>query len=367
MGLLDFFRRKALTASPEVVEIASRGQFNTYRRLGGTNQRVEAAFVSAQSANYAYMYAHQPAVRTVVDYIARNVAQLGLKLYERVSDTEREHDSDHPAAQTMATRTTSAPPTASSATSSPTTSSTTTPTWSSSATSDAASGTWSRSPTQRRGGGQLRPLHDRELPRSTAQTGPRCDVTPADVIHWRGYNPADPRHRDLASWRRCGRSSPRRPPPRPPASSFTKSGLSKPGYIKRPLEAPEWSDEARQRFQEAWANQTKQSSRKTPVLEEGMEFADFGVTPKDAEMLDGRRVHHWRGRADLRAGALPARGRGGAQGSSTPTCSPRSPRSSAEQLDFSILLWPSTASPTTTSSWTSTRSSAATWRTASRR
>ena len=33
------------------------------------------------------MYEHQPAVRTVIDYIARNVAQLGLKLYERKSST----------------------------------------------------------------------------------------------------------------------------------------------------------------------------------------------------------------------------------------------------------------------------------------
>ena len=48
------------------------------------------------------MYANQPAVRTVVDLIAENVSQLGLKLYERVSDTERRARLDHPAARDAA-------------------------------------------------------------------------------------------------------------------------------------------------------------------------------------------------------------------------------------------------------------------------
>ena len=47
------------------------------------------------------MYENQPAVRKVVDYIARNTAQLGLKLYERESDTERRRDTDHAAILTM--------------------------------------------------------------------------------------------------------------------------------------------------------------------------------------------------------------------------------------------------------------------------
>jgi phage portal protein BeeE len=47
------------------------------------------------------MYANQPSVRSVVDYIATSSAQLGLKLYKRVDDDERERDESHPAAQTV--------------------------------------------------------------------------------------------------------------------------------------------------------------------------------------------------------------------------------------------------------------------------
>ncbi len=287
MGLLSMFRRKALTASPAVVEIASAGQFNQYRRLGGTNQRVEAAFVAAQSANYAYMYEHQPAVRRVVDYIARNVAQLGLKLYERVDDTEREHDPDHPAARTLDHPNDLDPGDR----------------FIFNFVADYLVHDNAYALKLGRNGGDT-PLTLIQVPpasvavngtgRYTVESysiyradGSSFQVDPADVIHWHGYNPSDARigisrletlrmilAEDAAS--------------QAASIELSKSGLAKPGYIKRPLEAPEWSEAGRQRFQESWANQSKSSPRKTPVLEEGMEFADFGVSPKDAEMLAGR-------------------------------------------------------------------------------
>jgi phage portal protein BeeE len=37
--------------------------------------------------DYATIYRTQPNVRTCVDFLARNVAQLGLHVYRRVSDT----------------------------------------------------------------------------------------------------------------------------------------------------------------------------------------------------------------------------------------------------------------------------------------
>jgi HK97 family phage portal protein len=47
--------------------------------------------------SYAEIYRHQPNVRTVVDFLARNVGQLTIKLYERVSATDRVHLDEHPA------------------------------------------------------------------------------------------------------------------------------------------------------------------------------------------------------------------------------------------------------------------------------
>jgi HK97 family phage portal protein len=44
---------------------------------------------------YAALYRTQPNVRTVVDFIARNVAQLGIHVFRRISDTDRERLPDH--------------------------------------------------------------------------------------------------------------------------------------------------------------------------------------------------------------------------------------------------------------------------------
>ena len=80
-------------------------------RSFGTVQSVAAAMpVSSTPSNaagswagyaysYATMYRTQPNVRTVVDFLARNVAQLGLHAFRRHSDTDRERLVAFPAIQ----------------------------------------------------------------------------------------------------------------------------------------------------------------------------------------------------------------------------------------------------------------------------
>src|SRR5262245_50737805 len=46
-------------------------------------------------ASYAAIYRTQPEVRTVIDFIARNIAQLPIHVYRRISDTDRERLFDH--------------------------------------------------------------------------------------------------------------------------------------------------------------------------------------------------------------------------------------------------------------------------------
>jgi hypothetical protein len=48
--------------------------------------------------DYAAIYRTQPAVRTVVDFLARNVGQLSLHTFKRVSETDRKRLRDHPVA-----------------------------------------------------------------------------------------------------------------------------------------------------------------------------------------------------------------------------------------------------------------------------
>lgn len=45
--------------------------------------------------SYAEIYKRQPNVRTCVDFLARNIAQLGLHIFRRVSDSDRARLADH--------------------------------------------------------------------------------------------------------------------------------------------------------------------------------------------------------------------------------------------------------------------------------
>lgn len=51
--------------------------------------------------SYARIYRTQPNVRICVDFLARNMAQLGLHVFRRISDTDRVRLSDHPLARTL--------------------------------------------------------------------------------------------------------------------------------------------------------------------------------------------------------------------------------------------------------------------------
>ncbi len=51
--------------------------------------------------DYAAIYKHQPAVRTVTGYLARNVAMLNLKAYLRVGDDDRKELDGAPIAEMM--------------------------------------------------------------------------------------------------------------------------------------------------------------------------------------------------------------------------------------------------------------------------
>lgn len=50
---------------------------------------------SGYGYSYSTLYRTQPSVRTVVDFLARNIAQLGVHAYRRVSDTDRQRLPEH--------------------------------------------------------------------------------------------------------------------------------------------------------------------------------------------------------------------------------------------------------------------------------
>lgn len=291
MGLLNFFaRRKAVSASANVLEIANSGQFQPYQSLGGANQKVIRAWEQAQSSSYAWMYRTQPAVRTTVDYIARNAAQLPLKLYERVSDAERESRHEHPAAQTMQHPYPGVPPKR----------------WIFNFIADFllydnAYAVKFNNSNRTRSLVRVPPhmvglvssskfvIDGYRVHREDGSTYPETGmIAPEDIIHWSGYNPDDPRVglsqletlREILSEEAAAVTA---------STELLKSGLQKNGWVYRPLEAPDWGTAGREHFEQDLYNRVTGSSKRWPVLEEGMEIRDLGVTPKDAEMLEGRR------------------------------------------------------------------------------
>jgi HK97 family phage portal protein len=65
------------------------------------------------------------------------------------------------------------------------------------------------------------------------------------------------------------------------------------GVIERPLEAPSWSPAARKRFREEFRETYAGNGPEaggTPILEEGMVWKEAGFSPKDAEYLGARRL-----------------------------------------------------------------------------
>ena len=92
---------KALTATSGVLEALNQGWAPFAVLGGGSRQRITDAYTVAQGAHYAWLYQRSPALRAVIDLITRNVGQLDLRLYEEVSESERQPRPDHPAALSM--------------------------------------------------------------------------------------------------------------------------------------------------------------------------------------------------------------------------------------------------------------------------
>lgn len=237
---------------------------------------------------YDQMYRSQSSVRTVVDFLSKNVAQLKPKVYRRVSTQNREELSAHPLQRALlrpndvttgyrlfrdtvadkclydeaywlklrngpAFQLVRLPPI-----------------WVAVASTNA--------------------LTASEYEISIPGTAP-FTVPAVDVVHFQGYSPLDPRLglspleslRQLlldeyeiskgrrAMWRNASRIN---------------------GAIERPLDAPDWSEAARKRFREDWQATYGGSDNDgmMAVIEEGMHLNSYTFDPKEAEYIASRKL-----------------------------------------------------------------------------
>jgi hypothetical protein len=84
-----------------VTFVVTSGQLAALERSQGA-YRSSVRVTDRLALSYADIWRTQPQVRTVVSFLARNIAQIGCHVYRRVSDTDRTRLTDHPLAAILA-------------------------------------------------------------------------------------------------------------------------------------------------------------------------------------------------------------------------------------------------------------------------
>ena len=280
------FPKKAITGTSEIVAAMGTG-WNPLPQLGGgQRQRIVEAFQTAKTANYSWLYARSPAVRSVIDTIVRNVGQLDLRLFEEIDDAERQPKYDHPAALSMRYPSETVP-------------------------ADQFIRTLFRDyltsadavaimvPSGERIVFKWVPISrvqflgsnmfDTDTYRIHDQlSGTYTDFPAARILHWRGEHPDDPRI-GLSHLETLRGLIAEDVAMQQANVELANAGMAAPAWVYRPLEAPDWANEDRKGFEEDLTNRIKRRNKMPVVLEEGMELRPFGVSPKDAEALDLRK------------------------------------------------------------------------------
>jgi hypothetical protein len=70
---------------------------------------------------------------------------------------------------------------------------------------------------------------------------------------------------------------------------LARAGLQEPFWVFRPSDAPVWSNDARIGFEEDLTARIRRRTERPVIMEEGMEIKSFGITPRDAQMMDVRK------------------------------------------------------------------------------
>jgi HK97 family phage portal protein len=229
---------------------------------------------------YGDLYRKQPAVRAVVEWLGRNIAQLNPKVYERVGDVDRLEVGDHPLALTLrkpnpaTTRYRHLRDTVQDL-----------------ALYDQA--VW----VKQRANGRMTVLRvpphyfdtDADGRWVDQRTGRRYRRDELVVFH--GYSPDDD-EKGVSPLETLRRVLSEEWAAQQHREHMWRNAARQSGWIERPIEAPEWSPEARSRFRadiEAVMTGGANAGR-IGILEEGMTWNGVSFSPKDTEYLAGRKL-----------------------------------------------------------------------------
>lgn len=246
------------------------------------------ALAPTVAMEYFEIWRTQAAVRRAVSFLSRNIAQLGVHLYQRNGDADRERLTDHPLAQLLQRPNPH----------------TTRYRFLNTLAHDFfiydCAYWW-----KVKGADGQRQLQHLPVPLMTpkgdnwlspdlfefrGQRGTR--LIPADeVLYFRGYGGiSDAGMSPLESLRTVLREEWTAGEMR---EQIMRNGARISGYLERPKDAPGWSPEAAARFRDGWKAQytgNGPGTGGTPVLEDGMSFKPAAQTAKDLQYIEGRKL-----------------------------------------------------------------------------
>lgn len=238
---------------------------------------------------YFEIWRTQPAVRRAVSFLARNIAQLGIHLYERRGDTDRQRVTDHPLAQLLMRPNPW----------------TTRYRFLSTLIHDFAiydNAYWWKV----KGGDSGPRLVHLPAPLMTpkgdnwltpdyfefrGQRGVKL-IPVAELVYFRGYggisdsgiSPIEALRQVLREEWTAGEMR----------ESVMRNGARHSGYLQRPIEAPKWSEDARARFKREWQGQYggdyATDAGGTPLLEDGITFEAASQTAEELQYIEGRKL-----------------------------------------------------------------------------
>lgn len=233
---------------------------------------------------YGAMYRRQPAVRATVDFLARNVAQLNAKVFERVSDTDRLEVDDHPLASLLrnpnpvTTRYRHMYATVADL-----------------AIYDRAYWRKIRAgrsfAVARVSPARLQVETDQRTLQRTYRTSDGVEIPRSQLVIFNGYSP-DTDDEGVSALETLRRTLLDEQAVQQYRENMWRNAALQSGWVERPLEAPEWSDTGRERFRadiEGTMGGLSNAGR-IGVLEEGMTWNDSRFRLPDNEYVSARRL-----------------------------------------------------------------------------
>ena len=244
------------------------------------------------SEQYGLMFATDPNLRIPISFLAGNVAQLGIHVFRRISDTDRVRLADHQLAQWLAKPNPG----------------TTTYRLIEALLGDLGvyqNAYWLKvrydDDTGARAVGLLRLPPEQMwiqgglLPsayvwRSTT-TGAELTFAPSEIVAFGGYNPLDPLM-GLSHMTTLDRVIREDAAASAHREYYWRNASRHEGVIERPKDSAKWTPTQKQSFREQWQQRFAGSgnSGSIAVLEDGMSFKPVAFSPKDSEFIQGGKL-----------------------------------------------------------------------------